>query len=321
MEPVPEPDRAQMTLLWYSPIYTWGIDPRARFPRERYRLVREGLEEAGRAGLIGFREPEGLAVEDLMLAHDPGYAQAFLAGSLDPQVVRRIGLQPWTGAMVSRTLILTGGTVHATRQVLSNGGVSGNIGGGTHHAYRDFGSGYCIFNDLAVAARVAQRDHGVGRVLILDLDVHQGDGTAAIFEDDPSVRTVSFHCGKNFPFRKTTSDLDLSLAPGTGDEDYLNLLERCLEREMNAFQPEFVFFQAGVDGLATDRLGFLDLTRRGLQRRNQLVFDFARQHGLPLVITMGGGYGDPIETSVRAHLDLFLQAAGHPLGCAPPRGA
>lgn len=302
-----------MTLLWYSPIYTWGIDSRARFPRERYRLVRGGLEDAVRSGLVGFREPEALPAADLLLAHDPSYVGAFLDGSLPAEVVRRIGLQPWTEAMVSRTLILTGGTVGATRHVLTGGGVSGNIGGGTHHAYRDFGSGYCIFNDLAVAARVAQRDHGVRRVLILDLDVHQGDGTAAIFEGDPTVRTVSFHCGKNFPFRKTRSDLDISFAPGAGDDEYLETLGHCLAREPDVFQPDLVFFQAGVDGLATDRLGFLDLTRAGLQRRNRMVLDFARDNGLPLVVTMGGGYGDPIGTSVRAHLDLFLQAAGHPV--------
>lgn len=300
-----------MTHFWYSPIYTWGLDARARFPRDRYRLVRRGLQEAERQGLVGFREPEALPVEDLLLAHDADYVQSFVNGSLDPQVVRRIGLQPWTDAMVNRTLILTGGTVAATRHVLVHGGVSGNLGGGTHHAYHDFGSGYCIFNDLAVAARVAQRDHGVERVLILDLDVHQGDGTAAIFEDDPSVRTVSLHCGKNFPFRKTRSDLDIAFANGVGDDEYLATLTQCLERERDAFQPGVVFFQAGVDGLATDRLGFLNLTREGLQKRNQLVLDFACDQELPLVVTMGGGYGDPIVTSVRAHVDLFLQAAGH----------
>jgi len=300
-----------MTPLWYSPIYTEGLDPRARFPRERYRLVRAGLEEARRAGLVEFREAKALPVEELTLAHDPGYVRAFLDGTLDERAVRRIGLRPWTEAIVERTLRLTHGTVQAMRHVLEVGGISGNLAGGTHHAYADFGSGYCIFNDLALAARIAQRAYeAVERVLVLDLDVHQGDGTAAIFENDSTVRTVSLHCGKNFPFRKMRSDRDVPLEPGTGDEAYLATLRRALADDVERFQPDLVLYQAGVDGLAADRLGHLSLSREGLRRRNAMVFDSARDAGLPLVVTMGGGYADPIELSAAAHTDLFLQAIG-----------
>jgi len=191
--------------------------------------------------------------------------------------------------MVERTAILTNGTVSATRHVLETAStIAGNIGGGTHHAYWDFGSGYCIFNDLAIAARTAQRDYNVSQILILDLDVHQGDGTAAIFANDPTVRTVSLHCQDNFPFRKMTSDVDIGLAKETNDQLYLDRLDQLLDSEM-ARKPEIVLFQAGVDVLATDRL--------------------VKKLGIPIVITMGGGYGEPIETSIDAHISLFEQAA------------
>ncbi|MEM0895670.1 MAG: histone deacetylase [Verrucomicrobiota bacterium] len=300
-----------MMPLWYSPIYTDGLDPEARFPRLRYRIVREGLEAARVSGAICFHDPDPLPVEDLLLAHDSCYVEAFLSGKLDEAAMRRIGLRPWTENIVARTLKLTNGTVLATRHVLEHGGVSGNVGGGTHHAYRDFGSGYCIFNDLAVAARIAQRDHGVTRVLVLDLDVHQGDGTAAIFENDPSVRTVSFHCGKNFPFRKMNSDLDVPFPPETGDERFLETLERILQSEAGNPRPDLILFQAGVDAHQNDSLGFLKLTHDGLRARNSLVFDFASALGVPVVVTMGGGYGEPIEHSTRAHIDVFHQAAHH----------
>ena len=270
-----------------------------------------GAGGARRTGAVAFREAEALPVEDLTLAHDPGYVGSFLDGTLDERAVRRIGLRPWTEAIVERTLLLTNGTVEATRHVVENGGIGGNLAGGTHHAYADFGSGYCIFNDLALAARMAQRDYeAVRRVLVLDLDVHQGDGTAAIFERDPTVRTVSLHCGKNFPFRKMRSDLDVPLEPGTKDDAYLATLRRVLDEEFEQFPPDLVLYQAGVDGLAADRLGHLCLSREGLRRRNSLVFEAARGADAPVVVTMGGGYAEPIEASAAAHVDLFRQAAG-----------
>jgi len=299
-----------MLHLWYAPIYTGGLSPDARFPRERYRLVRAGLEELHLAEKIRFHEPGFIGEAEIDLAHCPEYRRRFFEGELSEKEVRRIGLRPWTVYMVERTRMLTEATVAATRQVLENGGVAGNIAGGTHHAYRDFGSGYCIFNDLAIAALIAIRDHGIRRVLILDLDVHQGDGTAAIFEPRPeAVRTVSFHCTKNFPFRKMRSDVDIELPPGMGDEPYLERLSEFLAAKAKRFEPELILYQAGVDVLATDRLGKLTMTQAGVAQRNQLVFDFARSFGVPLVVTMGGGYGVPIETSCAAHVDLFSAAA------------
>jgi acetoin utilization deacetylase AcuC-like enzyme len=306
-----------MLPIWYSTIYTDGLDPEARFPRERYRLVREQLVQETEAGRICFHEPSSLPTGLLTTAHDPDYCRAFLSGSLSLEAERRIGLRPWTPAIVERTLILTHGTVAATRWVLEHGGLAANLGGGTHHAYHDFGSGYCIFNDLAIAARIAQRDHGVRTVLILDLDVHQGDGTAAIFANDPSVETVSFHCGKNFPFRKTQSDRDEVFDNGTTDDAYLDRLTGFLAERAQRELPDLILFQAGVDGLATDRLGYLDLTREGLRFRNQLVLEFARTWDIPMVLTMGGGYGEPLQTSVDAHADLFQQAALSQAGSPP----
>lgn len=300
-----------MLHLWYSTIYTEGLSPEARFPRDRYRLVREGLEDYGKNGHVFFHEPTCIDAAMFELAHCPLYTKRFLKGQLDEQEIRRIGLKPWTEWMVERTRMLTNGTVEATRHVLNKRGYhcAGNIGGGTHHAYYDFGSGYCIFNDLAIAARMAQQEFDVQSVLILDLDVHQGDGTAAIFADDPSVRTVSLHCQENFPFRKMTSDLDMALPKGVEDQAYLAQLQTVLAREPAHFIPELILYQAGVDPLATDRLGHLNLTPDGISKRNQMVFNFAQELQVPLVITMGGGYGEPIQTSSEAHIELFKMAA------------
>ncbi|MEM7699870.1 MAG: histone deacetylase [Verrucomicrobiota bacterium] len=297
-----------MLPLWYHPIYTDGLDPEARFPRDRYRLVRKGLAGSG-AAEIDWRQPAPIRAELLEAVHDSTYINDFLRGTLDERAVRRIGLKPWTPEIVERTLILTNGTVEATRWVLANRGFAGNTGGGTHHAYADFGSGYCIFNDLAVAVAVARSEFGLRRVLILDLDVHQGDGTAAIFENDPDTKTISLHCGANFPFRKMQSDVDVELEKGTEDGEYLSVLEQVWAGEVDSFEPELILFQAGVDTLQTDRLGHLSLTCEGLRQRNEAVFSRANARDIPLVVTMGGGYGEPIETSVAAHVDLFSQAA------------
>ena len=311
-----------MLPLWYSPIYTNGLDPEVRFPRERYRLVHEELERQRPTAGIHWRTSGPLPIEFLDPVHDGGYVRKFLDGSLEDSLVRRIGLRPWGDRLVERTLVLTGGTVEATRSALLSGGCAGNLGGGTHHAYHDFGSGYCIFNDLAVAARMAQREFDVGSILVLDLDVHQGDGTAALFEDDPSVTTVSFHCASNFPFRKMRSDHDVGLPDGMGDRDYLERLESFLDRKLEGLRPELVLYQAGVDVLSSDRLGRLALSREGVKKRNEIVFDWVADRGLPLVLTMGGGYAEPLEDSVRAHADLFRGAAerfGGPLTSSTER--
>ena len=297
-----------MLSLWYSHIYSDGIDARARFPRLRYRMLREKLSNSSR---IRFVEPAEIDRSSLLLAHEPAYVDRFLEGTLSEKEMRQIGLRPWTDKMVERTAILTGGTLDATKHALEHG-IAGNIAGGTHHAHYGKGSGYCIFNDLAVAARWLQ-NQGLKRILVLDLDVHQGDGTASIFASDPGVYTVSVHCSKNFPFHKQKSDLDIPLGEGIEDKEYLKALE-FLPSLIASYRPEFVLYQGGVDGLKEDKLGKWSLTRAGLQKRNRLVYQLLSSHSIPLVITMGGGYGEPLSASVDAHSDLFLQAASF---CSP----
>ena len=297
-----------MLSLWYSNIYSDGIDARARFPRLRYRMLREKLSNSSR---IRFVEPTAIDRESLLLAHEPAYVDRFLSGTLSEKEMRQIGLRPWTDAMVDRTIILTGGTLDATKHALEHG-IAGNVAGGTHHAHYEYGSGYCIFNDLAVSVRWLQ-SQGMRRILVLDLDVHQGDGTATIFADDPDVYTVSVHCAKNFPFHKQKSDLDVPLRQGIEDKEYLNALA-FLPSLIASYRPQFVLYQGGVDGLKEDKLGKWNLTRAGLQKRNRLVYQLLSSHSIPLVITMGGGYGDPLSASVDAHSDLFLQAASF---CSP----
>lgn len=294
--------------FWYHPVYTEGLSPEARFPRDRYVKVRSELARRGVDRRAELRDSPLAEREDLLTVHDPDYVDRFLSGRLDEAMARRIGLRPWTARIQERTLRIIGGTVAATQAVLGEGySVAGNLAGGTHHAFADAGAGYCVFNDLAVAAAVARRDFGVRRVLVLDLDVHQGDGTAAIFEREPEVFTFSIHGERNFPFRKRRSDLDVALPDGTTDTTYLDALDTHLPKALEQARPELVLLQAGVDPLAEDALGRMALTRAGLAERNRRVLE--RTRGLPRVVTMGGGYARPIERTVEALGDLFEAAA------------
>lgn len=290
--------------LYYDPIYTEGIDPTARFPRERYRLLAGRLQSRTD---LDIQRPRQATRAELVVAHAPDYVDRFLEGTLAPEAIRRIGLRPWTPAIIERTLRITGGSLQALEHVLQHGGIAGNMAGGTHHAYRDFGSGYCIFNDLAICALSALKRPGIRHVLILDLDVHQGDGTAAMLADDPRAFTCSIHAESNFPFRKEQSDLDVHLADDTGDADYLACLDRTLAK-LPIKQFDLLLYQAGVDPLKEDALGKLALTRRGLRRRNQRVFDLHKAHNIPTVLFMGGGYANPLEPTIDALEDLFTQA-------------
>jgi len=210
--------------------------------------------------------------------------------------------------MIERTRVLIGGAVEAMEYALVHGGMTGNMAGGTHHAHRDFGSGYCVFNDLAVCALHALEHLGVESVAIVDLDVHQGDGTAIILADEPRACTISVHCSTNFPFRKSVSDHDLPVPPESGDEVYLATVRKALDLCM-AFEPDLVLYQAGVDALEADALGKLNVSRAGMRQRNCLVFEATQSRSLPVVIFMGGGYAKPIDASLDAFYDLFTDAA------------
>lgn len=299
-----------MLPLYYHPIYSSGIDRKANFPRERYSLLAEQIRTWHCQQLIELRIPRRATRSEILTVHSVDYVDRFLTGRLQKEEIRRIGLRPWRDAIVDRTLFLTGGSLDALNAAMSTGGIAGNMAGGTHHADRDSGSGYCIFNDLAICAETALCQPQIARVLVLDLDVHQGDGTARIFAGDPRVLTVSIHAAKNFPARKADSDVDVPLATATGDDAYITALEKTLTALRH--EPfDILFFQAGVDVLMEDKLGLLSLTRDGLRRRNTAVFNFATATAVPMVMFMGGGYAEPIDHTVSAFVDLWTGAAQH----------
>ena len=282
----------------------------------KYRLLRESVQ-----AMPAIELTEALAASDteLLLAHDPSYLQRVIQGTLEPKEQREIGF-PWTPGMVERSRRSVGATIAASRQAWLDG-VAVNLAGGTHHAYREKGSGFCVFNDAAVAARVLQRDHQQGnttlaaknrlRVAIIDLDVHQGNGTASILRQDPSIFTLSLHGEKNFPFRKEAGDLDVPLPDGCNDEDYLLALDQALDTVHKQFTPAFLIYLAGADPHEDDRLGRLGLTFEGLKQRDERVFDFAHRHQLPVAVTMAGGYGNEINNTVSVHAQTVAIALKH----------
>jgi acetoin utilization deacetylase AcuC-like enzyme len=290
-------------VLFYTDQYVIPLPEGHRFPIQKYRMLRELLAADGR-----FRfEAAPLANREVVeLAHDRDYIGAFLNGRLSAQAIRRIGF-PWSEGLVKRTLASVGGTLAATKEALANGW-GGNLAGGTHHAFRGEGSGFCVFNDIAVAIQWLRSTRHVKRAAVIDLDVHQGDGTAEIFREEPDVLTLSVHCEVNFPFRKQQSKIDIALEEGLGDEEYLRVLEAVMPRVFE-FKPEIVFYQSGVDVLASDTLGKLNLTPDGVKDRDQHVLSAVKDSGLPLVITIGGGYSKPIELTARAHAGTYKTAA------------
>ncbi len=255
-------------------------------------------------------------LEAILRVHGHEYVDRFLDGTLDRQIMRRIGF-PWSAALVRRTLASAGATLGATRLALKLG-FGGTLAGGTHHAFRDEGAGFCVFNDLAIAIEWARAEGRVERAAIVDLDVHQGDGTAAIFAGDNGVFTLSIHGERNFPFRKQKSSLDVELPDGTNDASYLAALEPALA-EAWKFSPQLLLYQAGVDGLQSDRLGRLSLTLDGLRQRDLAVIGGAHSRQIPIVVTIGGGYSNPIENAVMASAQTFLTAAEIYLSDRSPR--
>ncbi len=297
-----------MTLpLVYHPDFVTPLPPEHRFPMPKFGKVYEVLLRDGVAGLEQFHLPEIARRDWLELVHTPAYVEAYLTGSIDAKAMRRIGF-PWSPALVTRTRTAVGGTV-LTAQLAMRHGLACSTAGGTHHAHPDFGSGFCIFNDLAVATRVVQRDEGVGRVLIVDLDVHQGDGTAAIFAGDERVFTFSMHCQKNFPFRKSAGDLDVPLPVDLEDDAYLAALAYHLPRLLETFRPELVFYDAGVDPHADDLLGKLALSDDGLAQRDRFVLEACMTRGVPVACVIGGGYADDRDLLARRHSILHRTAS------------
>jgi acetoin utilization deacetylase AcuC-like enzyme len=289
--------------LFYTDQYAIDLPAGHRFPMPKYRIVRDLLSADG---WFEFVVAPLASSETVGLAHDPEYVRRFLAGVLSAQEIRRIGF-PWSEHLVQRTLASVGGTLSAMEEALGTGW-GGTLAGGTHHAFRGEGSGFCVFNDIAVAIESLRLSARASRIAVIDLDVHQGDGTAQIFADDPSVLTFSMHCETNFPFRKQQSKIDVSVSEGTGDDEYLAQLQAVLPRVFE-FRPEFIFYQSGVDGLYADALGKLKLTHEGLKQRDRLVMTAVRATGVPFVVTLGGGYAKPVELTAEAHANTFRVAA------------
>ena len=278
-----------------------------RFPESKYTLLRRLVEAAGLAARGPLVEAGEANDELLALAHDPEYVRAAIDGSLPAAAWRRIGF-PWSPEFAERSRRSVGGTVAACRAALADG-VAVHLAGGTHHAFRDRGEGYCVFNDAAVAARAMQAEGLVRRVVVIDCDVHQGNGTAAIFRDDPTVFTFSIHGAKNFPFRKERSDLDVALPSGTGDAEYLAALDSALDEALARARADLAIYIAGADAWEHDRLGKLALTAGGMAERDRRVFAACRAAGLPVAVAMGGGYArDPADTA-RIHLQTVLEAS------------
>lgn len=292
--------------LVYHPDYVAPLPPEHRFPMPKFGKVYESLIRDGVATLDQFHVPEPATAAQLALVHTPAYIDAYVQGTLDARAMRRIGF-PWSSALVTRTCTAVGGTI-LTAQLALHHGLACNTAGGTHHAHADFGSGFCIFNDLAVAARVVQQQGLARRVLIVDLDVHQGDGTAAIFAEDETVFTFSMHCGANFPFRKQPSDYDLALAVGVADDTYLAALRATLPTLIQQVQPDLVFYDGGVDPHCEDTLGKLQLSDRGLYHRDHYVLTTCAAAAIPVAAVIGGGYQKDITRLARRHT-LLHQAA------------
>jgi acetoin utilization deacetylase AcuC-like enzyme len=289
--------------LFYCDHFEIPLPPGHRFPIEKYRLLRESIACEGFWQL----EPATPApVETIALAHDTEYVSQFIHGTLPASAMRRIGL-PWSQGLVNRTLASAGGTLGATRDAL-DGGFGGTLAGGTHHAFRSEGSGFCVFNDVAIAIYSLRATGRAHRAAVVDLDVHQGDGTAHFFEHDPDVLTISLHGAHNFPFRKQHSKIDIELPDQTADEEYLRALDSVLPRVAD-FEPDIVFYLSGVDALATDVLGRLALTPEGLKARDVRVIGECHRRRMPLVITLGGGYSKPIELTAEAHANTIRVAA------------
>lgn len=280
-----------------------------RFPAAKYALLRRRLEGHAAAGArLEFVEPHAATDEELLRVHDRGYVGRVLSGGLSREEVRRIGF-PWSAALVERSLRSTGAAVDAAAAALADGAAA-SLAGGTHHAGPDWGEGFCVFNDVAVAAREMQARGLIRRVLILDCDVHQGNGTAAIFAGDPEVFTMSIHGARNFPLRKVAGSLDVGLDDGTGDDEYLAALAAALDESVARSRPQLVFYIAGADPFAGDRLGRLRLTKPGLLERDRMVLAAARAAAAPVAIVCGGGYCDDLEAIVDIHAATMLLAAG-----------
>lgn len=296
-----------MPPLVFHPIYSQlNLPFKHRFPIEKYQGIADALLARG-VPQSQFHTPKAIDPEDLKRVLEPRYVDGFVGGTLDPKAMRRIGF-PWSEQLVKRTLTAVAGTL-LTGDLALESGVALNLTGGYHHAFANFGSGFCVFNDLYLCGLQMLQKPGIDRVLIVDCDVHQGDGTAKLAENNSDIVTLSLHGEKNFPYRKQHSDFDFPLPKGTADSAYLDTLEQALHLTINQTRPDALIYDAGVDIHCDDDLGHLDISTAGVLARDHLVFDYAKRFGLPIAAVIGGGYQRDIPALVDVHLQLY-RAAG-----------
>lgn len=295
-----------MLKVAWSEHYVLPLPANHRFPMSKYELLPEQLLFEGTLTASNFFKPDSAALTDILAVHDSHYWERLSALSLSSQEIRRTGF-PMTRQVVEREVVIVQGTVECAYHALRHG-VSMNIAGGTHHAFTNRGEGFCLLNDIAIAARHLLTHRLARQLLIVDLDVHQGNGTAQIFRNDPRVFTFSMHGANNYPMIKESSDLDIGLSDYTDDSFYLKTLEVNLHHLLDRVQPDFIFFQSGVDVLATDKLGKLSLTREGCKQRDRIVLKAAKENRIPLVASMGGGYSPDFRDIIEAHANTYRLA-------------
>jgi acetoin utilization deacetylase AcuC-like enzyme len=295
-----------MLKIAYHPIYKHPLPEGHRFPMAKYELLPEQLLHEGTCTEAHFFEPEIPNDKFILAVHDPEYYYDLVNITLDQRAARKIGF-PLSETLVEREIIIADGSMKAAVYALKHG-IAMNVAGGTHHAYTNRGEAFCLLNDQAIATRYLQSEYGINNVLIVDLDVHQGNGTAEIFKNDPSVFTFSMHGKTNYPFKKEISDLDIALEDQTNDETYLYILKEELPRLIVSQQPDFIFYLSGVDVIATDKLGKLGLSISGCKERDRFVLQTAKTHQIPIMCSMGGGYSPDIKTIIEAHANTFRLA-------------
>jgi acetoin utilization deacetylase AcuC-like enzyme len=293
----------------FSPIYRYELPAKHRFPMEKYTLLPEQLLYEGTITEDVFFAPSPLAEAAILRTHTLEYWNKLKTNTLSVKEARAIGF-PMRPELIARGRVIAQGTLDCARIALSNTGVALNIAGGTHHSFADRGEGFCVFNDIAIAANELLRTGEIKKAIVVDLDVHQGNGTAQIFADEPRVFTLSFHGAKNYPNRKPPSDLDVGFPDGTGDEVYLNKLYETLPDLLDQQKPDIVFFLSGVDVLESDKLGRLALSIQGCKERDRFVFQSCKDRNLPVAVSMGGGYSKRLATIIEAHANTFRMARG-----------
>ncbi|MDX6380530.1 MAG: hypothetical protein QOI57_1554 [Rubrobacteraceae bacterium] len=292
--------------VFYSDHFVLPLPEGHRFPMEKYSMLRERVEQDNICGPGELRTPHAVTDEEILRAHDPGYLKKVVSGTLTDKQMRRIGF-PWSTRMVERSRRASGGTLDACRIALEEG-FAANLAGGTHHAFADRGEGFCVLNDSAIAARALRAERLVEKVVVIDTDVHQGNGTASILQGDPYVFTFSIHGAKNYPFRKKESDLDVPLPDESDDDTFLAALSEALERVLDHASWDLAIFLAGADPFEGDKLGRLSVTKQGLAERDRMVLEGCRERGIPVAVTMAGGYARKVEDTVEIHFQTIQRA-------------